>query len=748
MEGKMSRKMKRQPVVMVALIAIALLSIGTQWVQAQDLKIDSRPLTPREIADYGLTNTTQIASGNAVVGLGQPVYLELLVEVGTVVTQAVWTLDAVVDSDNIPIPSSATIDESPLPTNMPTYDSVDRVAFDLVDRAVIFPDVKGTYRISAQALTSNDTLNASIEVVGSVFLGQGNTACTLCHASKQADFNATHHAEALKASINDPDGHFQEFCIKCHALGYDTAPGAVNGGFDDVAADLGWTFPETLGTNNWDEMPEALQMKSNVQCENCHGPAQEHLRSGGDISKIGISLSAGTCGQCHDAPSHHVKNFEWGTSLHGQTTVDRSGSCKNCHTTAGFIDANDPGMNEFGEIVPVTATFKEGITCAACHDPHAAGGQIHQLRDLQSVELGNGDVITEGGAGLVCMNCHKSRREAETYVLGNVSKYFGPHHGPQGDMIAGVNAAEYGQDMPSSKHLSVVEESCAQCHMQATPDGLPEYAAGKIGGHSFALSYDDGTNAPIHLTEACMSCHGEIEDFDFGGEDYNLNGIVEGVQSEIEGLLHEIAMLLPPIGSPDIDQDGLKSEFNTQALKSGLYNYLFVEEDGSLGVHNPKYAAALLSSSLAELKGGIDIDSDGLVDSWEIENFGDLTSQSGESDYDEDGLTNAQEENLGTDPMLIDTDGDGISDLLEIQNGSDPLDINDVASDLIMLPAVELAYLPQSTGTVVRFQGISSLSEGSWADVGQSQTNDGSWIYQFDTPRTNGSSHFYRAIEE
>ncbi|MDF7798470.1 hypothetical protein P4C99_03300 [Pontiellaceae bacterium B1224] len=729
----------------IMLTVFILFGFGASLTQAQEFRINTRPLTPREIEDYGLDSSLQIANGTPVVGLGQPVYLELFISAGTAVSNASWSIDSVINSDNEPVSSSAALVDSPL-TNLPTYNSVERVAYDVLDQAMIVPDVKGTYNIIATAqLDDGMMLTNSIEVVGSVFLGKDYVACTLCHASKQAPFNATQHAVALEASINDSDGHFKESCIKCHSLGYDAAPLAVNGGFDDVAADLGWTFPTNLVDTNWDDMPEALQMKSNVQCENCHGPAQEHMRTGGLISKIGVTMSAGSCGQCHDAPSHHVKNFEWGNSLHGQTEVDRTGSCVNCHTAAGFVDANDPGMNEYGEVVPTTASFKEGITCAACHDPHAAGAQVHQLRDIESVTFENGVVTAEGGAGLVCMSCHKSRRDAESYVYDDFSSHSGPHHGPQGDMIAGVNAIEYGQDLPSSKHLSVVEDSCAQCHMQETPSGLPEYAAGKVGGHSFLLSYNDGTNAPIYLTESCSSCHGEIEDFDFGGEDYNRNGMVEGVQTEIESLLHELGMLLPPEGSTTVST----GDCETLAQKRGAYNYLFVEEDGSLGVHNPKYAAALLQSSIEDLKGGIDVDCDGLVDSWEMAHFDDLTSQSGADDWDNDGLKNIEELNVGTDPKLADTDGDTIWDLAELQGGSDPLDIDSVLTeDLVLLPAAELAYLPKGTGTVVRFQSIDSLTEGSWTNIGPEQISAGSWVFQLENTRTNGMNRFFRATED
>ncbi|HFI0101689.1 TPA: calcium-binding protein [Streptococcus suis] len=44
-----------------------------------------------------------------------------------------------------------------------------------------------------------------------------------------------------------------------------------------------------------------------------------------------------------------------------------------------------------------------------------------------------------------------------------------------------------------------------------------------------------------------------------------------------------------------------------------------------------------------------------------------------EKDSDYDGLTDAQELALGTNPHSIDSDGDGHSDLDELQSGHSPL---------------------------------------------------------------------------
>ena len=50
-------------------------------------------------------------------------------------------------------------------------------------------------------------------------------------------------------------------------------------------------------------------------------------------------------------------------------------------------------------------------------------------------------------------------------------------------------------------------------------------------------------------------------------------------------------------------------------------------------------------------------------------------------DVDDDGLTNVQEQAVGTNPVLADTDGDGLSDAFEVQFGFDPLGTDESALD-------------------------------------------------------------------
>ena len=74
-----------------------------------------------------------------------------------------------------------------------------------------------------------------------------------------------------------------------------------------------------------------------------------------------------------------------------------------------------------------------------------------------------------------------------------------------------------------------------------------------------------------------------------------------------------------------------------------------------------------------------DTDSDGISDGVEVANASDPLSACSPNaifvtcDQDNDGLTNAEEALLGTNPAVADTDGDGINDGAEVANGSDPL---------------------------------------------------------------------------
>jgi len=226
---------------------------------------------------------------------------------------------------------------------------------------------------------------------------------------------------------------------------------------------------------------------------------------------------------------------------------------------------------------------------------------------LDKSRPGGATVINNAGKGQMCMQCHMSRRDAVTYVVSTAANNrFGPHHGPQTDMLMGVNAITYDKVIPSSGHGSLVTNTCVTCHMQSV--AAKDAAFTHAGGHTFNMSYDDGTNAPIHMVGACKTCHGsQITSFDMARVDYDGDGAVEGVQTEVKGLITQLSMLLPPLGTVKMTVNEISSGVTTNytlAQKKALYNLLFVVEDGSYGIHNTAYAVGLLKASIADLNPG------------------------------------------------------------------------------------------------------------------------------------------------
>ncbi|MFZ4393995.1 MAG: ammonia-forming cytochrome c nitrite reductase subunit c552 [Kiritimatiellia bacterium] len=733
-----------------------------------NLFIYFRPLTTQEIKNYALTNA-QLAAGGPNVGIGQPAYLEALLTkksgtTGFTATQVTWTVV------QFPVGSSTNVlKASPLGAAVPTYDHGDQLNYSVAGRSMLVPDVvgstgKGDYKVVVSLMVSNRLIVATNIVFGSKYQGMysgDDFGCEMCHPDKVATFVQTQHATAFTRKINGEAGAgFKSTCTSCHVLGYDTTAAATNGGFDDVALQTGWLFPTNLATagatNNWAAMPTELQIKANIQCESCHGAGRRHMLGGGSTNMglvsvtlsgaltnppsrgITISMSAGNCGQCHDAMTHHTKNYQWGLSGHGLEAPHTSESCKRCHATSGFIDVNDPGVDFNGNIVTTRGTRYEGITCAACHDPHTKGMSDYQLRNITSVAFSNGVTRTEGGSGLLCMKCHRNRDDVATNVVkavGQSTSVAKPHYSIQGDMMFGMNGVELWSDMPSSRHWSVVEDTCVGCHMQEPYAGMNTNALNQVGGHTWKIAWTSTNGVDeVNLTEACAGCHGEIENFNIGGEDYDQNGRVEGVQTEITNMMYRLAMLLGTNASPTTT--GISTNNADYFKRAAYYNWWFVYYDGSKGVHNPKYAAALLRSSIDALtQNFVDVNHNGVLDTWEMANFGNLTTVTATSDYDHDGLTDYQEWAAGTNPKLSDSDYDGFSDLVELQGGSDPWSggSTPMTNTVFMLPALELEYLPPTSGQPMHFQQYcpTNIPSLGWTNIEPGFISDtNKWFYQ------------------
>jgi hypothetical protein len=592
---------------LTGLLTLALIVVAaTTTLTAQTTLLAPR-LVPRMVsagdvsnAAYKLPSTTEYSSGLTTIALGEPVYLEVQVDAtipANNIAGVTWSITSK------PASSNAVLVDSPLTSLVPVAEPSDRLIYQVAGRKMIRADVNGPYIISAivTAGSSGTTTVAQTFVAGTYV---GVAACQRCHSGGLATpmvqpWSQTAHAGIFTAGINGGSGTTGMNCLPCHTVGYDANATLNNGGFSSLMKQLSWTWPTTLKAGNWDAVPAPLQNVANIQCENCHGPGSQHANFGGDTLAISVPNNSGACQRCHDAPTHHVKGTEWNASLHAVTTRDPAGnaSCVGCHSANGFMQRMK------GQTI--TDTSYRAIDCGACHEPHGVttpGTAPHLIRNLTPVTLADGTKIDAAGEGALCMNCHQARTNATTYVATTAgSSHYGPHHGPQGDMLAGTNGFTYGQQIPSSAHIWAADDTCVTCHMQAT--ATTDAAFLKAGGHTFKTDFTDATGKKVELVAACQSCHGkQVKTFNFQLFDYNNDGKIEGVQTEVQNLLDQLSTMLPPNNQVKtaltIDSTWTKPQLEA------AYNWQFVANDGSKGIHNTAYAVGLLKLSIANLAAG------------------------------------------------------------------------------------------------------------------------------------------------
>ncbi len=203
------------------------------------------------------------------------------------------------------------------------------------------------------------------------------------------------------------------------------------------------------------------------------------------------------------------------------------------------------------------------------------------------------------------MQCHQARVAANTYVPSTPgSAHYGPHEGPQADMLMGTNGYNYGQSIPTSAHQYVVPNTCVTCHMQTVAATDPGFEL--VGAHSFKPSYTPTGGKKESLVAACQTCHGpDITTFDFPLFDYNGDGVVQGVQTEVQSMLDQLSTMLPPNNSVERAVASYSTARGPEAPQlEAAYNWTFVNNDGSKGIHNTAYAVGLLKASIANLQAG------------------------------------------------------------------------------------------------------------------------------------------------
>jgi hypothetical protein len=281
-------------------------------------------------------------------------------------------------------------------------------------------------------------------------------------------------------------------------------------------------------------------------------------------------------------------------------------------------------------------------------------------------------------------------------------------------MLEGVNGYNYGLVIPTSDHASI-SNTCVACHMQSISSSDPAFL--HAGSHTFEVAWSGtATNAPESLTAACKQCHGStVTSFDFPVEDFAGSGVPQGVQTQVQTLMNKLALLLPGGENNVLNNTVTPAPNWTVPQLEAAYNYLFVQSDGSLGVHNTAYAVGLLQASIANLTN---------------------PAAAPNAINNTNGVPNWMMYALGLNPTQS---GITVPGGVVWEDGSQL--VNSATNGNIHIYTAAEVSFNTAAGSTYQIQAISSLS-GDWSNVGNLITGTGAPVSYLTSTRNNPQMFF------
>jgi len=204
-------------------------------------------------------------------------------------------------------------------------------------------------------------------------------------------------------------------CGRCHTTGY-----KKEGHQDGLEGIVGtWVFP-------------------GIQCERCHGPGSEHVKSG-DKSKITVNSSSAFCGQCHSRGSKDKIPAKGGFIRHHEQYNELLASP---HKAFACVTCHDPHKK---------AKFNIKKSCETCHRAQAAN---YRGNPMQTV-------------GVSCIECHMPKATKSAVKKGRYegdirTHLFRINVDPKANMFYTEKMA--GKEATFAKRFVTLGFACLSCH--------------------------------------------------------------------------------------------------------------------------------------------------------------------------------------------------------------------------------------------------------------------------------------------
>jgi formate-dependent nitrite reductase cytochrome c552 subunit len=255
-----------------------------------------------------------------------------------------------------------------------------------------------------------------------------------------------------------------------------------------------------------------------------------------------------------------------------------------CHTSQGFRERIVTGAETTADVIHDPSN----INCYTCHDIHDTYTVADwTLRVTDAVTFWASGNTYDFGKGNICASCHQAR-PADMPDVNNPEGIFtvdnsrwGPHHGPQSSLFAGDAAFKIGSGYDNNPHAAITD-ACVTCHMA-------DAFGGQAGGHTWNMSYLYHGSEEYN-TAGCVECHSDPTQK------------IEDLKVEIQGKLDVLQALLDSAGIYNANNQLANTGDFPNVVAGAYYNFEYIGQDRSFGVHNPSFTKTLLDNSISALE--------------------------------------------------------------------------------------------------------------------------------------------------